>query len=242
MGSRHHLRSYGEARVDDDGGVKAVIGASLDVTLQVQADAVLREREQRLRLALDGTVAALGNTVAMRDPYTSSHERRVAELGSVIAQRLGWSAEAAERLRLAALVHDIGKIAVPAEILCKPGRLSGVEFELVKTHAAVGAELLAPIDFDGPVAEIVLQHHERLDGSGYPRGLRGDEVLPGARVLAVADVMEAMITHRPYRPALPLEEALAEVAAGAGSRYDAAVCAAAIRLFQDEGFAFGEQA
>jgi putative nucleotidyltransferase with HDIG domain len=166
----------------------------------------------------------------------------VAQLACAMVAEMGMSEDQVEGLRIACYVHDIGKIAVPAEILCKSGRLSGVEFELVKTHAAVGAELLAPIDFDGPVAEIVLQHHERLDGSGYPRGLRGDEVLPGARVLAVADVMEAMITHRPYRPALPLEEALAEVAAGAGSRYDAAVCAAAIRLFQDEGFAFGEQA
>ena len=125
-------------------------------------------------------------------------------------------------------MHDIGKIAVPAEILSKPSRLTETEFALIKSHSAAAYEILAPIDFGGPVAEIVLQHHERLDGSGYPQGLRGDEILPGARILAVADVVEAMVTHRPYRPALPLEEALAEIEGGAGSRYDAAACEAAV--------------
>ena len=186
------------------------------------------------------TVAALGATVAMRDPYTSAHERRVAELATRIATRLSWSVEAVERLRIAALVHDIGKITIPAEILSKPSRLTETEFALIKSHSAAAYEILAPIDFGGPVADIVLQHHERLDGSGYPQGLRSDEILPGARILAVADVVEAMVTHRPYRPALPLEQALAEIEGGAGSRYDAAASETAVRLFREEGFAFSD--
>jgi len=215
-----------------------VIGASLDVTERVQADEVLGEREERLRRALDATVAALGATVAMRDPYTAGHERRVAWLACRIAQRLGWSQEAIERVHTAALVHDVGKIAIPAEILSKPTRLTEPEFELVKAHADAASDILASVDFDGPVAEIVRQHHERLDGSGYPRALRGDEILPGARVLAVADAVEAMITHRPYRAALSLEEALAEV--GVASRYDAEAAAACRELFAEEGFALPE--
>ncbi len=235
-----HLMTYGEPRYDAQGRVAAVIGASLDVTERVRADEALREREERLQRALADTVAALGATVAMRDPYTSAHERRVAELATRIATRLSWSVEAVERLRIAALVHDIGKITIPAEILSKPSRLTETEFALIKSHSAAAYDILAPIDFGGPVAEIVLQHHERLDGSGYPQGLRGDEIMPGARILAVADVIEAMVTHRPYRPALPLEQALAEIESGAGSRYDAATCETAVRLFREEGFALSE--
>jgi PAS domain S-box-containing protein len=236
---RYHM-TYGEPRYDAQGRVEAVIGASLDVTERVRTDEVLREREERLQRALADTVAALGATVAMRDPYTSAHERRVAELATRIASGLGWTVEAVERLRMAALVHDVGKIAVPAEILSKPSRLTESEFALIKGHSVAAYEILAPIDFGGPVAQIVLQHHERLDGSGYPQGLSGDEILPGARLLAVADVVEAMITHRPYRPALPLEQALAEIESGAGSRYDDAASETAVRLFREEGFAFSE--
>ena len=155
--------------------------ADVDISERKRAEDAISEREERLRGAWP-TIAALGATVAMRDPYTASHERRVCELACRIAARLGWSVEAIERLRMAALVHDVGKIAVPAEILAKPTRLSDTEFELVKSHAAAGYETLAPIDFGGPVAEIVAQHHERLDGSGYPQGLRGEQILPGARV------------------------------------------------------------
>ena len=161
--------TYGEPRYDAQGRVEAVSGVSLDVTERVRADEALREREERLQRALAGTVAALGATVAMRDPYTSAHELRVAELATRIAASLGWSVEAVERLRIAALVHDIGKIAIPAEILSKPSRLTETEFALIKSHSTAAYEILAPIDFGGPVAEIVLQHHERLDGSGYPR-------------------------------------------------------------------------
>ncbi|MCX6374286.1 MAG: HD domain-containing protein [Actinobacteria bacterium] len=146
--------------------------------------------------------------------------------------------EALDALRLAALIHDVGKIAVPGEILSKPGRLSEVEFDLIKQHPAAGFDILAAIDFGLPVAEMVLQHHERLDGSGYPQGLAGKDVLPEARILAVADVVEAMSSHRPYRAALGMEAPLAEVRAHAGEKYDADVVASCVRLVEEQGFAF----
>jgi putative nucleotidyltransferase with HDIG domain len=214
--------------------------ADVDISDRKRMEAVLIEREQRLQRALGGMVTALGATVAMRDPYTANHERRVSALACRIAERLGWSEEAVAVLRNAALVHDVGKIAIPAEILSKPTRLSENEFELIKSHSELAYEILAPIEFGGPVAEVVYQHHERLDGSGYPRGLRGDEILPGARVLAVADVVEAMITHRPYRPALPLEEALAEIGPNSRGRFDAEAAEACRKLFVEEGFALPE--
>jgi PAS domain S-box-containing protein len=232
-----HLMTYGEPLFDGEGQLETVIGASLDVTERVQADEALRERKQHLHRALEATVAALGATVTMRDPYTADHERRVARLACLIAERLGWSASGVATLRTAALVHDIGKIAVPAEILAKPTRLTKYEFELIKAHPRAAYEILLPIEFEGPVAEIVLQHHERLDGSGYPQGLRGDEILPEARILAIADVVEAMITHRPYRAALPLSEAVSEIESGLGSRYDAAAGEACLQLLR-KGFAF----
>ncbi|HZL65057.1 MAG TPA: HD domain-containing phosphohydrolase [Thermoleophilia bacterium] len=205
--------------------------ADVDISERKRGEEALRKGEARLQRALSGTVAALGATVAMRDPYTASHERRVAWLACRIAERLGWSEEAIDTLRTAALVHDIGKITVPAEILSKPTRLTALEFALVKAHASAAYDILAPIDFGGPVAEIVAQHHERLDGSGYPHGLAGGEILPAARVLAVADVVEAMITHRPYRPALPLEEALAEIGPDSRGRFDAEAAQACRELF-----------
>ncbi|MGO8684603.1 MAG: PAS domain S-box protein [Thermoleophilia bacterium] len=235
-GEVRHLMTYGESLFDAEGHLETVIGASLDVTERRRADEVLSERTQRLQRALDATVTALGATVAMRDPYTANHERRVADLARRIAERLGFSEEAIATLHTAALVHDVGKIAIPAEILSKPTRLTEIEFALVKGHAAAAHEILAAIEFDGPVAEIVAQHHERLDGSGYPRGLRAAEILPAARVLAVADVVEAMITHRPYRAALPLAAALAEIGPQSHGRFDGAVAEVCRRLFLEEGY------
>ena len=176
----------------------------------------------------------------MRDPYTAGHQRRVAELACAIAAELGWADQKIESIRTAALLHDIGKIAVPVEILSKPGRLNETEMCLIRQHAAAGADIVAGIDFAGDVSEMIRQHHERLDGSGYPAGLKGDDILPEARIIAVADVVEAMLSHRPYRPALPPEAALAEIEDGSGTRYDAGVCAACLRLFREQDFAFGE--
>ena len=154
-----------------------------------------------------------------------------------IAKRMGMSGGELDGLRLAALIHDVGKISVPAEILSKPGRLTQNEFELIKVHAQAGHDVLQTVAFEQPVARMVLQHHERLDGSGYPDGLSGDDILPGARVMAVADVYEAMTSHRPYRPGLPKEAALAELRDGAGLRYDPLAVEACLQTL-DEGFAF----
>jgi putative nucleotidyltransferase with HDIG domain len=181
-------------------------------------------------------VQAMSHVVETRDPYTAGHERRVSELATAIGAEMGMDGEALEALRLAGLIHDIGKIAVPAEILAKPGRLSEVEFNLIKQHPASGFEILAAIDFGRPVAEMVYQHHERLDGSGYPRGLKGEDILPEARILAAADVLEAMSSHRPYRASLGMEPALAEIRAYAGVKYDAEVVAACVRLVEVQGF------
>ena len=196
-----------------------------------------RLAEGRLKEALTGTVAAMGALVEMRDPYTAGHERRSAELVVAIGRQLGLDEDDVETLDLTARMHDIGQIAVPAEILTRPGRLSHNEFTLIKAHPQVAYDILSSIDFGRPVAEVILQHHERLDGSGYPRGLKGDEIMLQARVLSVADVVEAMSSHRPYRAALGVEAALAEVAAGAGRLYDAQVVAACEQVFLS-GFAF----
>ncbi len=194
----------------------------------------------RLRRAIFSTVQALANTVELRDPYTAGHQRRVAELARAIAAKLGHPAHTLDGIYLAALIHDIGKIRVPAEILSKPGKLSGLEHQLVKTHVQAGYEIVKAVEFPWPVADMILQHHERFDGSGYPNCLKGDAILPGARVIAVADVIEAMTAHRPYRPALGVEAALAEIGNGRGIRYDAAAVDACVALFRDEGFAFGD--
>ncbi len=194
----------------------------------------------RLRRALEGTVKTLSRAIELRDPYTAGHERRVAALAEALAARLGWFGDDATTLRLASQVHDIGKIAVPSEILTRPGRLSETEFALIKSHAQVGHDLLEPVEFGMPIAEIVLQHHERLDGSGYPRGLAADRILPAARVLAVADVVEAMVSHRPYRPALDQETALAEIRSGAGRLYDEDAVAVCCDLIADGGLALLE--
>ena len=216
------------------GGVHVVS----DVTELRQAERRLQESLLAQQRISEGMIAALARSVEVRDPYTAGHERRVSELAEALARELGADAETARRVRIAGMLHDIGKITVPAEILAKPGRLTETEFRLIKGHSEAAHEILEPIEFGFPLGAIVLQHHERLDGSGYPAGLTADEILPEARILAVADVVEAMISHRPYRAALPLAAAMAELEGGAGRRYDAAVCAAAIRLFREQGFAF----
>ncbi|GEM_PF-3080273 len=200
-----------------------------DVTGRKQAEALALSAAQ-LREQLHETVRAMGAIVGLRDPYTAAHERRVTVLAAAIAVELGLDEEAREGLAFAGEVHDIGKIAVPAEILSKPGALNVEEFALIKRHPEVGLELLGAIHFRQPVAEIVGQHHERMDGSGYPEGLKGDEIMLEARIIAVADVVEAMASHRPYRQTLGIDAALAEVRGGAGTRYDAEVVAACERV------------
>ena len=210
--------------------------ADVDVSEHRRAQAELAQTSARLERALKAAVVTLGSAAELRDPYTAGHQRRVAELAAAIAAELGWTRERIEPLRTAALLHDIGKLVVPAEILSKPGGLSENEMRLIRDHASAGADILADIDFDDDIAEMVRQHHERLDGSGYPLGLSGEAILPEVRILAVADVVEAKVSHRPYRPALSLEQALASIEDDGGRRYDADAGAACIRLLRERRF------
>ncbi len=219
-------------------GETLLLSVICDVTARKQTEGELARATARLEGTLEGAVAALGTTAELRDPYTAGHQRRVTELACAIATELGWDTRQIASLRTAALLHDLGKIVVPAEILSKPGKLTDTEFLLIRQHAAARAEILADIDFGDDVAAIVRQHHERLDGSGYPSGLRDGEIVPAARVLAVADVVEAMVSHRPYRAGRPLEVALAEIEEGSGRRYDPEACAACTRLVREHQFTF----
>jgi len=194
----------------------------------------------RLERSMEGTVRALAGTVEARDPYTAGHQRRVAAIATAIAGELGMTDYAVHGLSLAAAIHDIGKINIPAEILSKPGKLTALEFELVKTHAESGYQILKDVEFPWPVAEIVRQHHERPDGKGYPRGLVARQILPEAKILAVADVVEAMSSHRPYRPGLGVDATLAEVAKMRGVAFDADAVDACLRLFREKGFKIPE--
>jgi PAS domain S-box-containing protein len=227
-----------KVRVVPHDGRQVVLSVARDISERRRGELLSAETEARLRRAIETTVAAMGSIIESRDPYTAGHERRVGELASAIAVQMGLTDATVFSVRLAAEVHDVGKISVPAEILNRPGRLSGIEFELIKRHSEAGFEILRGVDFEGPVAAIVLQHHERLDGSGYPWGLDGEEILPEARLMAVADVVEAMASHRPYRPALGLDAALGEIARGRGTLYDPDVADACRAVFSDQGFAF----
>ena len=201
----------------------------------------LQNSRDRLERALDGTVKAMALTLETRDLYMAGHQHRVSGLAVAIAQEMNMDGEKVEGLRLAGIIHDIGKIATPVEILTKPTRLSKTEFQLLKDHPRVGYELIKDIAFPWPVAHIVLQHHERQDGSGYPEGLAGDAILPEARILAVADVVEALCSHRPYRPAPGLEKGLEEIRKGRGIRYDMRVVDACLKIFREGRFSFKKE-
>lgn len=192
---------------------------------------------EKLARSLNGTLAALGQMTETRDPYTAGHQIRVGALGAAIAARLGMDSNMTDLVRQSGEVHDVGKIGVPAEILTRPGRLSTLDFEMVKSHTTAGANILAKASLPWPITEVALQHHERIDGSGYPNGLRGGEIIQPARIIAVADVVEAMTHHRPYRAGLGIDVALAEIVRGAGSLYDAEVVEACIAAFE-AGFTF----
>ena len=193
---------------------------------------------KNLRKALNGTVKALANTLESKDPYTARHQRRVVQLACALAQELGESAHFIEGMRVMGFLHDLGKIAVPGEILSKPSRLSEYEFNLIKVHPQAGYDILKAIDFPWPVALAVLQHHERLDGSGYPHGLLGHDIIREAKILAVADVVEAIASHRPYRPALGLDQAMAEISRYQGVLYDPEVVQACLKLLSEKTFTF----
>ena len=182
------------------------------------------------------TVEVATTMSEMRDPYNAGHQRRVAEIAVAIGAELGFDAGRQEGLRVAGHLHDIGKILVPSEILSKPGKLSAPEYRLVQEHAQASHDVLKVVEFPWPVAQIALQHHERMDGSGYPQGLKGEAILLDARIMAVADVVEAMSSHRPYRPGLGIEKALAEIERGCATVYDAEAANACLRLFREKGF------
>jgi PAS domain S-box-containing protein len=238
----------------DDGQPLMMFGTHTDITQRKLAESelerhaeqltdLLDEREhhlEQLGKSLSSIIEVVGQVVETRDPYTAGHQRRVSELAVGIAQEMGLSADDVEEIRIAGLIHDVGKVSVPAEILSKPGRLSDMEFELVKAHAEAGYKIIASANMAGPTAEMVYEHHERCDGSGYPRGLKGSDLLLGSRVLMVADVVEAMCSHRPHRAGLASEEALDEIRSGSGTIYDSGAVEACLRLFLERQFEFSE--
>lgn len=196
----------------------------------------LVESEKKLKSNLLDSISAIASIVEMRDPYTAGHQRRVADIAVAIGKELNLPDNQVEGIHLAGIVHDVGKIRVPAEILSKPGRLTVNEFNLIKEHPQTGYDILKSIDYPWTIAEIILQHHERLDGSGYPKGLKNTEILLEAQIIAVADVVESMMSHRPYRAGLGIDVALAEILLNRGSCFNADVVDACIRLFQEQGF------
>ncbi|MFO7666750.1 MAG: HD domain-containing protein, partial [Desulfobacterales bacterium] len=214
-----------------NGESEYLLGISEDITERKQKDDALRK-------SISGIVQAMALTVETRDPYTSGHQIRVAELAEKIAVRMNFTPHQVEGIKIAAAIHDIGKLTVPAEILSKPSKLSDIEFQLIQIHPEAGYNIVKDIEFPWPIADIIMQHHERMDGSGYPKGLKGEEILLDARILAVADVVEAIASHRPYRPAYGIDTALKEISDKKGILYDAAVVDICLDLFKDKGFKF----
>jgi putative nucleotidyltransferase with HDIG domain len=204
--------------------------------LVAKRTAELRKALNKWRRATEGIVESTAHVVEARDPYTAGHQRNVAKLACAIAEKLGFSQHGIEGVRMAALIHDLGKISIPAEILSKPSRLSEIEFSLVREHPKVGYNILRDIEFPWPLAEMVFQHHERINGSGYPRGLSGDKMLEEAKILGVSDVLEAMAADRPYRPALGMDTAIEEIAKNAGVLYDSRVVDACILFLKENGY------
>lgn len=209
-----------------------------DITEEKAQREALARTNRQLEMMADSTVMALSSLLEIRDPYTAGHQFRVAELAEAIGRELGFDADRQNAVRIAGLLHDIGKVYVPAELLTRPGRITENEFRLIKDHPVVGYRILEKVEFRWPVAEYVLQHHERMDGSGYPRGLQGDDIALEARIISVADVVEAMSSHRPYRPSLGIEAALQEVRSRASGHFDAEVVDCCLQLFKQKKFNF----
>lgn len=204
--------------------------------LVAERSSKLIESEKKLKASLLDSISAIASIVEMRDPYTAGHQRRVAQIAVAIGRELQLPENQIEGIHLASVVHDVGKIRVPAEILSKPGKLTANEFNLIKEHSRTGYDIIKSIDYPWAIAEIVLQHHERLDGSGYPRGLKNAEILLEAQIIAVADVVESMMSHRPYRPGLGIDAALAEISLKRGSCFDADIVDACLKIFLEQGF------
>jgi response regulator RpfG family c-di-GMP phosphodiesterase len=228
---------YQHDRLEEDSLV-AVADTLAGIIIRKRAEKERSEGYQKLRAALRATIQAVALTVEARDPCTSGHQRRVADLARTIAEELGMGVDSIEGIHVAGLIHDLGKITVPAEILSKPTKLTEIEFSMIRRHPQAGYDILKEIAFQGPVARVIYQHHERLDGSGYPAGLKGEEICREARVLAVADVVEAIASHRPYRPAKDITMALEEISDKRAILYDPEVVDACMKLFREKGFLF----
>ncbi len=223
---------------DFTGTLKGSVLVLRDISKQLESEMKLQESFQQLRTSMGGVIQAMAHTVETRDPYTSGHQKRVTDIARHIAQKLELSEEEIEGIRMAGVIHDLGKISIPAEILSKPGKITAIEYNIIKNHPETGYNILKNIEFPWPVAEIVYQHHEKLDGSGYPRGLKDGEICIEARVIAVADVVEAMSSHRPYRASLGIEVALEEIKTNSDILYDKDVVDACIKIFKEDNFTF----
>jgi len=223
---------------DKTGKIIGIIGLAKDITVQRKSEEELRQSYQKLKINMDATIDTMANMIEVKDPYTSGHQKRVSQLATAIAERLNLSHDKVEGIRIASLIHDIGKIGIPTEILSKSTVLSDIEFNLIKAHSQIGYDILKSIDFTYPVAQIVLQHHEKIDGSGYPNHLKGAEILLESKIICVSDVVEAMSSHRPYRPALGIDAALEEISKNKGILYDPEVVNICIKLFKEKGFKF----
>ena len=217
--------------IEKDGHVDYVIETLRDVT-------ELYNTQESLKTTLNGIIHILATAIEKRDPYTAGHQQRVTQLSIAIMRELGETTGSLEALTLASQIHDIGKISVPAELLSKPIKLTKEEFELIKKHPETGREILNGFDFGMPIAEIIYQHHENIDGSGYPRGISGKEILIESKVIRVADTVEALASHRPYRPSRGIEVALEEIQAKKGSYYDPNIVDICVMLFKEKGFCF----
>jgi PAS domain S-box-containing protein len=217
-------------------GRPATLNFIMDITEQKKAEEDIRQSYEKLQRTMEGIIKVMTTTVEIRDPYTAGHQRRVSQLALAMGRLMELPPGSLDAIHMAGLIHDMGKISIPAEILSKPGKLSSFEFEIIKSHPSIGYDILKSIEFPWPLAEIVLQHHERLNGSGYPRKMKKDDILMEARILGVADVVEAMASHRPYRPALGIEAALDEISRNSGTLYDDDAVKACLSLFHEKKF------
>ena len=222
----------------DNGFLVRGWGVRRDITERKQVEENLAKSYEALRRTLDGSIKSIAKMVEMKDPYTTGHQQRVAELASAIAGEMGLSIEQVKYIYLAGLIHDIGKFYVPADIMSKPGKLTQIEIAMIRTHSQGSYDILREIEFPWPIAQIAWQHHERIDGSGYPQGLSADDILQEANILAVSDVVEAMASYRPYRPALGIDRALEEIELNRGTLYGTAAADTCLWLFKEKGFAF----
>jgi PAS domain S-box-containing protein/putative nucleotidyltransferase with HDIG domain len=219
-------------------GSKYVFNSARDITQRKEAEKALQQSYGKLQKTLDGFIGTIATMSETRDPYTAGHQRQVSKLAHAMAGEMQLEPNICESIRIAGVLHDIGKLSIPAEILSKPGKLSNAEFAIIKRHPEVGCDILKTIEFPWPICGIVSQHHERLDGTGYPVGLKGDDICLEAKILAVADVVEAMASHRPYRPSLGIDVALDEVVKNKGTKYDMDAVDACVRLVNQKGFSF----